>query len=84
MGFTALDGLPMGTRCGGLDPGVVLWLAREKRMSPDEIETLLAKRVDLLIDGGAGRLQPTTVIDMTGDEPLVTRVGLGAIDRMTS
>jgi len=48
MGFTALDGLPMGTRCGGLDPGVVLWLAREKRMSPDEIETLLYRESGLL------------------------------------
>ncbi len=31
MGFTALDGLPMGTRCGQLDPGVVLYLMAEKR-----------------------------------------------------
>ena len=30
MGFTALDGLPMGTRCGQLDPGVVLYLVAEK------------------------------------------------------
>ena len=33
MGFTALDGLPMGTRCGQLDPGVVLYLMSEKNMS---------------------------------------------------
>ena len=33
MGFTALDGLPMGTRCGQLDPGVVLYLMSEKKMS---------------------------------------------------
>jgi acetate kinase len=33
MGFTALDGLPMGTRCGQLDPGVVLYLMQEKKMS---------------------------------------------------
>ena len=31
MGFTALDGLPMGTRPGQLDPGVVLYLSSEKR-----------------------------------------------------
>jgi acetate kinase len=30
MGFTALDGLVMGTRCGSLDPGVVLYLMRER------------------------------------------------------
>ena len=33
MGFTALDGLPMGTRPGQIDPGVVLYLVQEKRMS---------------------------------------------------
>ncbi|NLD54841.1 MAG: threonylcarbamoyl-AMP synthase [Burkholderiaceae bacterium] len=49
---------------------------------PDEIQERLARQIDLLIDGGAGRLEPTTVIDMTGDEPLVTRVGLGPVDRM--
>ena len=31
MGFTALDGLPMGTRPGQLDPGVVLYLMNEKK-----------------------------------------------------
>jgi acetate kinase len=41
MGFTAVDGLPMGTRCGSLDPGVVLYLIRQKGMTPDEVETLL-------------------------------------------
>jgi acetate kinase len=41
MGFTALDGLPMGTRPGQLDPGVVLYLMTEKRMSAKEIERLL-------------------------------------------
>ena len=41
MGFTALDGLPMGTRCGQLDPGVVLYLLTERGMSADEITHLL-------------------------------------------
>jgi acetate kinase len=41
MGFTALEGLPMGTRCGALDPGVVLYLLREKKMSADDVERLL-------------------------------------------
>ncbi|HZR01744.1 MAG TPA: acetate/propionate family kinase [Burkholderiales bacterium] len=48
MGFTALDGLPMGTRCGALDPGVVLYLARERGMSIDAIESLLYKNSGLL------------------------------------
>jgi acetate kinase len=41
LGFTALDGLPMGTRPGQLDPGIVLYLMREKGMSAKEIERFL-------------------------------------------
>jgi acetate kinase len=41
MGFTALDGLPMGTRCGALDPGVVLYLSRAHGMDMDAIERML-------------------------------------------
>ncbi len=41
MGFTALDGLPMGTRCGTLDPGVVLYLLRQDGMDADAVERLL-------------------------------------------
>ena len=41
MGFTALDGLPMGTRPGQLDPGVVLYLIAEKKMTPAQVQTLL-------------------------------------------
>src|SRR5262245_3823025 len=41
MGFTALDGLPMGTRCGQLDPGVLLYLLGERKMSVKEVEHLL-------------------------------------------
>jgi acetate kinase len=41
MGFTALDGLPMGTRCGAIDPGVLLHLMRAQRMGADAIERLL-------------------------------------------
>ena len=47
MGFTALDGLAMGTRCGQLDPGVALYLAAEKKMSADEISDLLWKNSGL-------------------------------------
>ncbi len=47
MGFTALDGLAMGTRCGQLDPGVVLYLMAEKKMSAEEISDLLWKNSGL-------------------------------------
>jgi len=40
MGFTALDGLPMGTRPGQIDPGVVLYLLSQKRLSVAELENL--------------------------------------------
>jgi acetate kinase len=48
MGFTALDGLPMGTRSGNLDPGVLLHLMRERAMSLQQIETLLYQQSGLL------------------------------------
>ncbi|WP_194097228.1 acetate/propionate family kinase [Marivivens aquimaris] len=48
MGFSALDGLPMGTRCGQLDAGVVLYLMQQQGMSADEIETMLYTRSGLL------------------------------------
>jgi acetate kinase len=47
MGFSALDGLPMGTRCGELDPGVVLHLLDREAMSAREIEELLYRRSGL-------------------------------------
>lgn len=47
MGFTALDGLPMGTRCGNLDPGVVLYLMQQKELSASEISFMLYERSGL-------------------------------------
>ena len=47
LGFTALDGLPMGTRPGQLDPGVVLYLIAEKGMSPAEVQDLFYKESGL-------------------------------------
>jgi acetate kinase len=41
MGFTALDGLPMGTRPGQVDPGVILYLVAQKGMAPAAVEKLL-------------------------------------------
>ena len=41
LGFTALDGLPMGTRPGQLDPGIVLYLMSEKGMSAKDVERFL-------------------------------------------
>jgi acetate kinase len=41
MGFTALDGLPMGTRPGSLDPGVILWLQQQKGWTVERVEHFL-------------------------------------------
>jgi acetate kinase len=48
MGFTALDGLPMGTRCGALDAGVVLYLMQQKGMSAEALVDLLYRRSGML------------------------------------
>jgi acetate kinase len=48
MGTTPLDGLVMGTRCGTLDPGVVLYLMQEKGMDAGEVEQLLYHEAGLL------------------------------------
>jgi acetate kinase len=48
MGFTAADGLPMGTRCGSLDPGVVLYLIDELGMDARAVEKLIYQQSGLL------------------------------------
>ena len=48
MGFTALDGLPMGTRPGSLDSGVILWLQQQKGWTVDHVEHFLYHDCGLL------------------------------------
>lgn len=48
MGLTALDGLPMGTRCGSLDPGAVLYLIKDLKYTPEEVEHILYNQSGLL------------------------------------
>ncbi|MFP3566057.1 acetate/propionate family kinase [Paraburkholderia sp. SIMBA_030] len=58
MGFTAVDGLPMGTRCGSLDPGVILYLLDELKMDTRGVEDLLYKRSGLLgVSGISGDMR---------------------------
>jgi acetate kinase len=58
MGFSALDGLMMGTRCGALDAGVVLYLLQQLHMSPQEVSDLLYTRSGLLgVSGISGDMQ---------------------------
>jgi acetate kinase len=48
MGFTPLDGLMMGTRCGAIDPGVLLYLQQQRGMSAQDVSDLLGSRSGLL------------------------------------
>jgi acetate kinase len=58
MGFTALDGLVMGTRSGAIDPGVIFYLMREEAMSAEAVEDLLYHRSGLLgVSGMSGDMR---------------------------
>jgi acetate kinase len=48
MGFTAVDGLVMGTRCGTIDPGVILYLMDQHRLSGRDVEDLIYRKSGLL------------------------------------
>ena len=48
MGFTPLEGLVMGTRCGDLDPGVLLYIAEKENMTTDQLNTMLNKKSGLV------------------------------------
>ncbi len=66
MGFTAVDGLPMGTRSGNLDPGVVLYLMDELKMDARAIEKLLYQQSGLLGVSGISSDMRTL---LASDEP---------------
>jgi acetate kinase len=64
MTFTPLDGLPMATRCGVLDPGVLLYLMTEKGMTLDAVTDLLYKQSGLLgVSGISGDMRELLASD---------------------
>ena len=66
MGFSTLDGLVMSTRCGALDPGVILHLLQDRKLPTDELVTLLYEQSGLLgVSGMSGDMR--TLID--SDDP---------------
>jgi acetate kinase len=74
MGFTALDGLPMGTRPGQLDPGVVLYLM-EQGLAPAEIEHLLYHESGLKgLSGLSGDMR-----DLLGSDSASARLAVGLL-----
>lgn len=58
MGFSALDGLVMGTRCGAIDPGVLLYLLQHDGMTPHQVQDLLYRESGLLgVSGLSGDMR---------------------------
>lgn len=58
MGFSTLDGLVMSTRCGAIDPGILLHLLQDRKLSSDELAELLYQRSGLLgVSGISGNMQ---------------------------
>jgi tRNA threonylcarbamoyl adenosine modification protein (Sua5/YciO/YrdC/YwlC family) len=59
--------------------GTTLQLPGDEHMlsDPDEVRERLDKQIDLVIDGGAGTLEPSTIVDLTGPEPVLLREGRG-------
>jgi acetate kinase len=66
MGFTAVDGLPMGTRCGSIDPGVILYLMDQRGMDARAIEKLIYNQSGLLGVSGISSDMRTL---LASDEP---------------
>jgi acetate kinase len=66
MGFTAVDGLPMGTRCGNLDPGVILYFIDELKMDARAVENMIYKQSGLL--GVSGMSSDMRVL-LASDDP---------------
>ena len=66
MGFTAADGLPMGTRCGNLDPGVILYLMDQLGMEVRAVEKLVYQQSGLL--GVSGISSDMRTLEQSEDE----------------
>lgn len=96
MGFTAVDGLPMGTRCGSIDPGVTLFMMRELGMSADEIDHVLSHESGFKglsgmtsdmqtlagSDSEAARFTMDYFVMMTAQHAARMAVALGGIDAL--
>ena len=74
MGFTAADGLPMGTRCGSLDPGVILYCLDELKMDARAIENLIYRDSGLL--GVSGISNDMRTLEASGSPDARTAIDL--------
>jgi acetate kinase len=68
MGFTPMEGLVMATRCGSIDPGILLWLQREAGMSAAELERALDRESGLLgLSGLSADMREVSAAARRGD-----------------
>lgn len=68
MGFTPLEGLVMETRCGDLDPSIVVRLMKDENLTPDEVETILNKKSGRLGICGIGDQRQLIQAEQSGNE----------------
>ncbi len=68
MGFTPLEGLVMETRCGDLDPSIVVRLMKDENLTPDEVETILNKKSGRLGLCGIGDQRQLIQAEQSGNE----------------
>ena len=68
MGFTPLEGLVMGTRCGDLDPAIVAYLQEKEKLIFQEVDTLLNRQSGLLGLGGASDMRDLLERESKGEQ----------------
>jgi acetate kinase len=76
MGFTPLDGLVMATRCGSLDPGLVLWLLEHERLGEHDLARALEHESGLLALAGSADMREVLRGDQAGDERAQLALGV--------
>ncbi len=92
MGFTPMEGLVMATRCGTVDPGLVLWLEEHEHLAPHEVATALEQRSGLTALAGTGDMRDVEAAADRGDPAAVLALdvythrlvgGIGAMSAAT-
>ena len=69
MGFSPLEGVPMTTRSGSVDPGALIYLLREKGVTASELDDALERRSGLAgLSGGSGHIPELLAAEANGDE----------------
>jgi len=70
MGFTPLEGLMMGTRCGSVDPGILTYLMRQRKLSGQQLDELLNQKSGLLgVSGTSSDMREILAASKNGDDP---------------